>query len=190
MQRWQEEWEVKQAEFLHCIRWFESMADVWVQLSCSATSPGRAAYARRTSSMFREMARTARARFIDAGYGDRLSPSPSQPGDGRILADWIQKDRADIDNQILKDLQVDTHPLVSHCIVLRVLTAYVLNVRRGIPQVRTLNRILTLCQSMTLPVIIQVSCQFSVVHRFLLTPSIRVQTRTWSRCLNSKLRIK
>ena len=187
MQRWQEEWEVKQAEFLRCICWFESMADVWVQLSCSATSPGRAACARRTSSMFRQMARTAQARFIDAGYGDRLSPSLSQPGDGHILADWIQKDCADIDNQILKDLQVDTHPLVSHCIVLRVLTAYV-NVRREIPQVWTLNWILTLCQLMTLPVIVQVSCQFSVVHRFLLTPSISVPT--WSQCLNSKLRIK
>jgi hypothetical protein len=103
MQRWQEQWEIKQAEFLRAIRWFGSMADTWAQLSDQSIDSGHTAYGKRTSSIFREMARTAEALFIDAGYGDRLSRD-----DGTILADWIQKDRADTANQIVKYL-----PLVS-----------------------------------------------------------------------------
>ena len=112
MQRWQEQWEVKQAEFLRAIRWFGSMADTWAQLSDRSMHPGRTAYAKRTSSIFREMARTARALFIDVGYEDRLSQD-----NGEILADWIQKDRVDMANQIVKDLcvQGDTSDAESSC---------------------------------------------------------------------------
>lgn len=106
MHRWQEEWEVKQAEFLRCIRNFQKMAIVWANLASSTTptfttpdtpaatpppltrKPGAVAYAQKKAAMYLEMERVARQKFVDAGYGDRLVD------DGAHLVELIAKDRA------------------------------------------------------------------------------------------------
>ncbi|KAF8074505.1 hypothetical protein FPV67DRAFT_1725303 [Lyophyllum atratum] len=93
MQRWQEEWEVKQAEFMRCIRTFKMMSDVWSKLAStiSASSPGHVAYAKKKSAMYREMELFARKKFISVGYGDRLS------ADSGTLVDHVLRDREKFD---------------------------------------------------------------------------------------------
>jgi hypothetical protein len=90
MQRWQEEWESKQADFLRCIRAFYKSSDVWKELSQTASRAGEIAYANKKSAMFREMAELTTSEFIAAGYEDRLV---TLSGD-KLLADLIMADRA------------------------------------------------------------------------------------------------
>ena len=96
MQRWQEEWERKQAEFMRCIRSYDKMSDVWADLSKSSASQGHAAYARKKSAMFSRMKQIAQAKFNAAGYSNRALQ------DGQILADLIQQDRQ-MDRRGLED---------------------------------------------------------------------------------------
>jgi hypothetical protein len=91
MQRWQEEWESKQADFLRCIRAFHKSSDVWKVLSQAAACGGAIAYANKKSAMFREMAELATSDFIAAGYEDRLQ---TLSGD-KSLADLVMADRLD-----------------------------------------------------------------------------------------------
>ncbi|KIJ90719.1 hypothetical protein K443DRAFT_126434, partial [Laccaria amethystina LaAM-08-1] len=97
MERWQEEWERKQAEFMRCIRSYDKMSDVWAELSKSSPSQGHAAYARKKSAMFSRMKQIAQAKFNSAGYTNRVLQ------DRQILADLIQQDRQ-MDGQGLEDV--------------------------------------------------------------------------------------
>jgi hypothetical protein len=108
MERWREEWEVKQADFLRCIRSFGKMADVWQKLSagaskpegCSrASEPGRTAYANQKSAMFRDMERHAKTTFRNAGYGELIDQLLDQQA-GKILADFVLAERSDPKYQI------------------------------------------------------------------------------------------
>jgi hypothetical protein len=108
MERWREEWEVKQADFLRCIRSFGKMADVWQKLSagaskpegCSrASEPGRTAYANQKSAMFRDMERHAKTMFRNAGYGELIDQLLDQQA-GKILADFVLAERSDPKYQI------------------------------------------------------------------------------------------
>ncbi|KAG5633493.1 hypothetical protein H0H81_007300, partial [Sphagnurus paluster] len=95
MQRWQEEWEIKQAEFMRCIRTFQKMSIVWSQMAtANASSPGHVAYARKKSAMYVEMERATRDKFIRMGYGDRLCAS-------QTLANRIMEDRIKFDTSPL-----------------------------------------------------------------------------------------
>lgn len=96
MERWQEEWEVKQAEFMRCINSFKTMGDVWSQLASTniGRGPGYVSYAKKKSALYAEMERSARHKFIRVGYGDRLS------GDGRTLVDHILRDRGKFDASV------------------------------------------------------------------------------------------
>ncbi|KAF8958223.1 hypothetical protein BDZ97DRAFT_1762248 [Flammula alnicola] len=60
MQRWQEEWEIKQ------------MSITWNKLA-TRNSIGKAAYAKKKSAMFQEMTTHARNLFVHAGYSDLLN---------------------------------------------------------------------------------------------------------------------
>jgi hypothetical protein len=97
MQRWQEEWERKQAEFLRCIRSFGKMSDVWAELSKSSPSKGHASYARKKSAMFARMRQVAQAKFDSAGYANRTLE------EGQILADLIKEDRRKMDGPKFSD---------------------------------------------------------------------------------------
>ena len=94
MQRWQEQWEAKQADFMRCIQSYKKMSEVWAQLAASSDTVGRAAYARRTSAMYDAMAQSAKALFISAGYQDRILT------EDKTLADFIEDDRQHPDNEI------------------------------------------------------------------------------------------
>ena len=94
MQRWQEQWEAKQADFMRCIQFYKKMSEVWSQLATSSDTAGRAAYARRTSAMYDAMAQSAKALFISAGYQDRIL------AEDKILPDFIEDDRQHPDNVI------------------------------------------------------------------------------------------
>lgn len=91
MQRWLEEWELLQAEFLRCIRSFKKSQGIWKQLATSNTNPGYAAYAFKTAAMFAKMEVTARNTFITSGYGHLLCHDEDW-----ILADYITAERSKI----------------------------------------------------------------------------------------------
>jgi hypothetical protein len=101
MERWREEWEAKQADFLRCIRTFGKMADVWQTLSMpepeghsKAEEAGRIAYAKKKSAMFREMERHAKDTFRGAGYGELVDHLIDQQ-EGKTLADFVLAERSD-----------------------------------------------------------------------------------------------
>lgn len=93
MQRWLEEWELLQAEFLRCIRAFKKSHDIWTELATSDSSPGRTAYALKTAAMYAKMEVTARNTFITSGYGHLLLKVKD---DNWILADHIAEERSRI----------------------------------------------------------------------------------------------
>src|SRR6266700_6782183 len=70
MERWREEWEIKQADFLHCIRSFGKMSEVWEEMASDSIEAGKCAYAKHKSAIFKEMERHGRMLFSDAGYGN------------------------------------------------------------------------------------------------------------------------
>ena len=101
MERWREEWEAKQANFLRCIRTFSKMADVWQTLSTQepegrskACETGRIAYAKQKSAMFREMEHHAKDTFRSAGYGELIDNLIDQQV-GKTLADFVLAERSD-----------------------------------------------------------------------------------------------
>lgn len=79
MERWQEEVEIKQADFIRCINYFGKMSDVWMSLQGSITSPGKIAYAKKKSAMFKEMELSARHLFAKAGYSHLLNLTNEKP---------------------------------------------------------------------------------------------------------------
>jgi len=117
MERWREEWEAKQADFLRCIRTFDKMADVWQTLSARdperLSERGRMAYAKQKSAMFQEMACHAKDTFRRAGYGDLVDHLIDQP-EGKILADFILAERSDPKYHIPELVAVVSWPISFH----------------------------------------------------------------------------
>lgn len=89
MQRWQEELEIKQAEFLRCIRSFGRMKEIWTALSNRATSIGLVAYAKQKAAMYSKMEIQCRNKLQVTGFGRILEVVK----DGQILADHIASER-------------------------------------------------------------------------------------------------
>ncbi|KAF8955769.1 hypothetical protein BDZ97DRAFT_1709000 [Flammula alnicola] len=103
MERWQEEWEKTQADFLRCIRFFGKMHDVWMQLAGSSSNGGSKAYALKKSAMFKTMERNARDHLNRAGYSHLVLK------DSQILADLIQEERSKPENSIpYRDFEVSS----------------------------------------------------------------------------------
>jgi len=101
MERWREEWEAKQADFLRCICTFGKMADVWRTLSArkperlsEACERGRITYAKQKSAMFQEMLHHAKDTFRSAGYGELVDHLIDQQ-EGKILADFVLVEHSD-----------------------------------------------------------------------------------------------
>jgi hypothetical protein len=87
MERWQEELEIKQADFIRSINFFRKMSDVWSQLGITGSS-GKDAYAKKKSAMYKEMESAARELFTKAGYIHLLNLE-----EGMTHADYIIKER-------------------------------------------------------------------------------------------------
>ncbi|KDR81111.1 hypothetical protein GALMADRAFT_136164 [Galerina marginata CBS 339.88] len=94
MERWREEWEIKQADFLRCIRSFNKMSSVWEEMARESIEGGKRAYAKHKSALFKEMERHAKKLFSDAGYG-HLIEHLLDHDEGKILADYIILERSD-----------------------------------------------------------------------------------------------
>ncbi|KAF9471316.1 hypothetical protein BDN70DRAFT_939041 [Pholiota conissans] len=107
MQRWQEEHETKQAQFMRCIRSFKAMSDIWLQLATMVTnSPGHVAHARKTAAIYSKMEHDAVQRFGSAGYKHRIDSMNSE--NPPLLAELIEKDR-----EALKEESVTVDSLLS-----------------------------------------------------------------------------
>jgi hypothetical protein len=94
MERWREEWEAKQADFLRCIRTFHTMSTVWETMASSSSELGRVAYAKQKSAMYREMEHDAKDSFSKAGYRDLVEHLIDHP-EGKILADFVTTEHSD-----------------------------------------------------------------------------------------------
>ncbi|KAJ3511557.1 hypothetical protein NMY22_g15611 [Coprinellus aureogranulatus] len=70
MYRWQEEAELKAAELLRCIAYFDKLSGVWVQMAESAPEAGAQAFAWRKAAEFRQLKARARALLNEAGFKD------------------------------------------------------------------------------------------------------------------------
>ncbi|KAI0312439.1 hypothetical protein OF83DRAFT_1087012 [Amylostereum chailletii] len=95
MQRWQEQEEIKQAEFIRTSNTFSGLQRVWTQLAESQPSDfmGHVAYARKKAAMWDRMQRECMQRLRDAGY------EPLRPGES--LVDRITAKRK-VEDDILK----------------------------------------------------------------------------------------
>ena len=96
MQRWQEEHERIQADFMRCIRSFRTMSSIWGKLALLDASPGANAYAKKKSAMFKKMENNAVRLFDHAGYHDlRVKLENGEP-----LVVHIQAERNKPENTI------------------------------------------------------------------------------------------
>jgi hypothetical protein len=92
MLRWQEEWERKLIEFFRCVRYFDKLMAVWDAMSRNPDQPaGKAAFARKTSKVYKEMAMRARTVF------DQLKYSVT---DSTVI-EYIKADRASLEAKVL-----------------------------------------------------------------------------------------
>ncbi|KAF4609782.1 hypothetical protein D9613_011934 [Agrocybe pediades] len=90
MQRWQEEHEIVQAQFVRCIRAFHTMSKVWTRMSDDATaSPGHQCYARKMAARYSRLEIEARGKFASAGYANKIVGMDK----GLPLAEMINADR-------------------------------------------------------------------------------------------------
>lgn len=89
MQRWQEQWEMKQAEFLPCIRSFNAMCTVCTNLAELNSRPGHVAYALQKAAMYSKMAYTTQDLLRRTGHGHLLNLTSSLACLGLILFTWF-----------------------------------------------------------------------------------------------------
>jgi len=107
MQRWQEEHERIQADFMRCIRSFRTMSTTWGKLVKSEASPGANDYARKKSAMFKRIENNAAHLFDHAGYRDlRVKLENGEP-----LVIHIQAERNKAEN-IIPELQPEVSRLI------------------------------------------------------------------------------
>jgi hypothetical protein len=70
MERWQEQFEIKHAEFMRCIKTFQSLKDIWNTLAINGSRGpeiGSTAFARRQSAMFAQMENECREHYKAIG---------------------------------------------------------------------------------------------------------------------------
>ncbi|KAI0028282.1 hypothetical protein K488DRAFT_89900 [Vararia minispora EC-137] len=81
MQRWQEQFERLQADFLRTVETFHKLDVIWSAVAQeSEGKPGHAAYAMRKAGMWRKMAEDCARRFEDEGF---------KVGEGETLGERI-----------------------------------------------------------------------------------------------------
>ena len=88
MERWREEWEIKQANFIRCIWSFNKMSSIWEEMAMNSIEAGKHVYSKHKSALFKEMEQHARKLFNDASYG-HLIANLLDNDEGKILADYV-----------------------------------------------------------------------------------------------------
>jgi protein subunit release factor A len=87
MNRWREEYEVRLADLLRCIRYFKRMEEVWLELAATSAKHGHAIYARTVANMYQRMAADAQTNL------EVVIPQGIKLNSGEILADYVQEMR-------------------------------------------------------------------------------------------------
>jgi hypothetical protein len=90
MMRWLEEYELKHVEFQRCIESFRFMRVAWATLAAKSPEPGRAAFANRQSSVYRELQFDAEHLFKSKGLAEIVSCTT---GDMNALVEVIREFR-------------------------------------------------------------------------------------------------
>lgn len=92
MERWQEQVEIKHAEFARIIRAFRKYREIWAALAIpnSTSTPGHAAYANKVAARYMLMEFEACERFKTCGI-----PILQEIKEGQTLADQILAWRAE-----------------------------------------------------------------------------------------------
>jgi hypothetical protein len=94
-QRWQEQVEIKHAELHRSIKYFAQFETIWLEAAEAASSPGHAAYVRRTAAMYGGL----KADVVDVLKRVGL-PEMRKIPDGSTLADqvlaWRERELADM----------------------------------------------------------------------------------------------
>ena len=90
--RWLEEWEMRQADYLRCIRYFGSMSEIWRGLvvdtaKSDSVQLGKNAYARKKGHMYADMKKHAIDLLVNQGYGHLWN-------DNRPLYEHLEEVRA------------------------------------------------------------------------------------------------
>ncbi|KAK0228960.1 hypothetical protein IW262DRAFT_1293640 [Armillaria fumosa] len=87
---WLEQWEIKIAEFLRCIRSFDQYASTWTILLLKNTSPGFSQYAMEKAYMYTNLGIRAKQEFQALGYGNVLYQPTDQMLEDFLIAQWKQ----------------------------------------------------------------------------------------------------
>jgi hypothetical protein len=77
MMRWMEEFELKHAEFVRCIRSFQFMSVTWEQMASKATDPGYAAFGRQQADTYRVLCEDAEKLVTQHGEARFVKPVTS-----------------------------------------------------------------------------------------------------------------
>ena len=89
MERWQEQWELKQAEALRTVSAFRKMKDVWKTCAEeSGDNDGKRAIALKESATYDRLQETLQSNLVKSGYGHLLV-------EGESLVQIIENDRLD-----------------------------------------------------------------------------------------------
>ncbi|SJL18668.1 uncharacterized protein ARMOST_22265 [Armillaria ostoyae] len=84
--RWLEQWEIKIAEFLRCIRSFDQYAVTWKVLASNNESIGFKQYALEKANMYAMLGARARQEFETLGYGNALNRPAEQTLEDFMIA--------------------------------------------------------------------------------------------------------
>ncbi len=85
MNHWREEYEVRLADLLHCIRYFKRMEEVWLELAATSENHSHAIYARTVANMYQRMAADAQTNL------EVVIPQGIKLNSCKILADYVQE---------------------------------------------------------------------------------------------------
>ncbi len=97
MQRWQEEWEMRQADYTRCIRFFRAMGELWMTRVTDGSNDdlvrlGKNACARKQVQLYTDMGEYAVKLLSDQGYGyllDNKKPLYQHLDDVRALPENV-----------------------------------------------------------------------------------------------------
>ncbi|KAK0472410.1 hypothetical protein IW261DRAFT_1571030 [Armillaria novae-zelandiae] len=102
--RWLEQWEIKIAEFLRCIRSFDQYTTTWKALATTDKSLGFKQYALEKANMYTMLGARAKQEFETLGYGNVLNRPTDQTLEDFMLAqrleyedepdDWEEREEA------------------------------------------------------------------------------------------------
>ncbi len=93
MQRWQEQWELHQAEVDWLLLALKYMKTMWNTIAMTYDKPGYAATAQQKHAMYSKMEAIVKVQLTDAGYGHLLLLPEDEPFWHHINREWQDIDK-------------------------------------------------------------------------------------------------